>query len=84
MTRVKSSDVRLAIEALPAHSISGYEWECHTCHYHDVWPGNNTPLPCGHPRTSGSDEYDPDGIACDHGNLLDRDRVLAILTGLGL
>ena len=86
MTRVKPSDLRLAVEALPVHLIGGDEWECRTCHWHMQWPDDPTPLPCGHPYVNDGmgDEYDADGVMCDHGNLLDRDRVLAILTGLGL
>jgi hypothetical protein len=40
MSDLKSSErlafIRAAIDALPVHSIGGYEWECANCHYDDL------------------------------------------------
>lgn len=83
---IAMKDLRSAIEALPVHEIEGYEWECYTCHFHSHWLGDDGPLPCGHPLAAradhGTDEYDADGVMCDHRSLLDRDRVLAVLAEL--
>lgn len=56
--------LRKAVLALPIHSISGYEWDCDLCQY-----------------DSALGQYvDSDRQPCDHGELLDRGRVLALLS----
>jgi hypothetical protein len=65
---VKTGDrllfITAAIEALPVHSISGYEWECANCEYD--WD-------------RGTD-VDSLGNPCDHMTLIDRDAVIRLLT----
>lgn len=68
--------LREAIEALPVHSIDGYEWECDICQFR--FAHSQTPPPDG--VTEGS--YDPDGVLCTHLALLDRDRVFEALAAL--
>ena len=67
MTDLKPSErfvfIRAAIEALPIHSIGGYEWECANCEYD--WQ-------------SGM-ERDALGNVCDHETLIDRELVLRLL-----
>lgn len=74
------------IEALPVHSISGYEWECDGCHYH--WAKREVIVPfqesrvipydcdtCGVAVTQ-DENVDRDGVPCDHDELLLRSQVL--------
>ncbi len=74
------------IELLPVHVISGYEWECDTCHYHFGHWDNGERVPevcryCGDDITADNDcnYFDPSGRACDHRDLLSREAVLDIL-----
>ncbi len=71
-----------AVSALPVHSISGYEWECDTCHFgHPNMAGESPPCEvCGKVHDDRNLwDYDSTGRPCDHGNLLDRDAVLAAI-----
>jgi hypothetical protein len=63
---VTLDEVIAAIEALPVHEISGYEWECDECHW-------------DFKRADGETNVDSQGNPCDHRDLLDRKLVLAIL-----
>ena len=76
------------VESLPIHVISGYEWECDTCHYHFAYWADGQRIPmvcsnCGDDITDANDVnyYDPSGRLCDHRDLLSRDAVLDILRG---
>ena len=62
--RAALDDLERAVEGLPIHYISGYEWECADCRYDDV----------------GGGEIDRDGIRCDHDDLLAHGRVLRLIT----
>lgn len=69
---MKLDELRAKVEALPVHSISGYEWECDNCQYR--YFDSDPPPIKGYEGT-----YDSAGNPCDHGSLLDRDLVLAAL-----
>ncbi len=56
-------DLLRAIESLPIHTISGYEWECAECEYN--W--------------DSSQYEDRQGNGCDHGRLIDLDLLLVRL-----
>lgn len=58
-----TADLIAKVEALPRHSISGYEWECGEC---------------GMEFVTG-DYTDSQGNVCDHLALLDRELVLRLL-----
>ena len=80
-----SRELVKALEALPKHGISGWEWECSTCHYH--WDVAYSDLPencdvCGHRMLDNGGQYvDDDGYPCDHGRLIDLDRALEVVRG---
>lgn len=69
------------IEALPIHSIYGYEWDCANCHFHyraaDGFCGG-----CGllYDEAMANVYADALGEPCDHGAMLDRDAVLQAIS----
>lgn len=68
--------IRLAVEALPVHTIGGYEWECYECHYHFA----NHPCHIAEHGTPAHDqEVSSDGQPSQHDRLVDLDQVLAIV-----
>lgn len=72
---IDTAKLRALIEALAAHPISGYEWDCDTCEYRGKGRRWRTPPPPGEPEGY----YDPNGNHCDHDDLIDRRLVLALL-----
>ena len=74
-----------ALENLPKHGISGYEWECSACHYHwdVIYDGDpEACVVCGHRTMDNPGSYvDDDGHPCDHDRLIDLDRALEVVRG---
>ena len=76
--------IREQIEALPVHSIHGYEWDCAACHYHYMF-GNDPSGKCGScgrvvDDPNVQDMCDNNGRPCTHDALLDRDQVIEVLS----
>ena len=78
LTMSAMSKILTEIEALPVHSISGYEWECGVCHFHfahrECWSSGV--------KADIDGEVDPDERPVDHGELLSRAQVLMIIRDL--
>lgn len=70
MDRLRS--LRETIEALPVHSIDGYEWDCDICTYRPSAPGGNEDW----------ETRDPNGRICDHRELVDRTALMEALAAL--
>jgi hypothetical protein len=73
--RERLAAARAAIEALRVHDIGGHDWECYECHYHFI----NSPCHLTGKVADADGEFDSTETPCDHGALLDRGAVLAVL-----